>query len=298
MVIVFGSINLDMIFELPELPRPGQTLLASRLSLQPGGKGANQAVAAARDGAVVRMVGAVGQDAFADAALADLIAAGVDLTAVARASAPTGVAAISTDRQGRNQIVVAPGANLTARAGQVDDSLLAANAIVLAQMETAADQTAALIRRAHARQARVLLSLAPARPIELNVLRLLDLLMVNEDEAAWLAGHLKVQASAVALQQTLGCGVIRTLGAAGAEVATPDRQSWQMPAPRVNVIDTTAAGDCFAGVLAAALDSGSRLREAMSRALAAASLCCTRRGSQQSLPSATEIDAMMRTDPP
>jgi len=292
-IIVFGSINLDMIFSVAQLPRPGETLLAAGLSLEPGGKGANQAVAAARSGAVVRMVGAVGLDAFADTALAGLRQAGVDLGAVLRTPAPTGVAAIATDRTGRNQIVVAPGANLVARAEQVDDAHLNPDTVVLAQMETALAQTAALIRRAHDRGARVLLNLAPAQALELEILRLVDILLVNEAEGAWLAEHLGVQPGAVALQQALGRVVIQTLGALGAEVASPGEPHWLAPAPSVQAIDSTAAGDCFAGVLAATLDLGAPLRAAVPRAVAAASLCCTRRGSQGSLPSATEIDAFM-----
>jgi ribokinase len=291
-VIVFGSINLDLVFTVAQLPQAGQTLLAEDLSIEPGGKGANQAVAAARDGATVRMVGAVGRDAFANAALTGLRKASVDLSALARTAAPTGCAAISTDRHGQNQIMVAPGANLEARADQVDDAHLGPQALLLLQMETAVAETCALIRRARARGARVVLNLAPAQPIELEVLRLLDFLIVNEDEGTWLAERLRVAPGAASLQRAIGCGVIRTLGAQGAEVTTPTQQGWRQPAPPVEAIDSTAAGDCFAGVLAASLDAQRSLHEAVSRAVAAASLCCTRRGSQGSLPSAAEIDAV------
>jgi ribokinase len=290
-LIVFGSINLDLVFQLPALPQPGQTRLALTLSLEPGGKGANQAVAAALDGARVHMVGAVGQDAFADTALSGLGRAGVDLTGVVRTAATTGIASISVDHHGQNQIIVSPGANLEARADQVQDAHLGPRAVVLAQMEMSVAETSALVRRARSRGARVLLNLAPAAAIAPEVLGLLDLLIVNEDETLWLAEHLGIESRAAALQEALGCGVIRTLGADGAEVATA-RERWRTPAPRVEVVDSTGAGDCLAGVLAAALDAGRPLRESVERAVAAASLCCTRLGSQRSLPSASEIDAV------
>jgi ribokinase len=291
MIIVFGSVNLDMIFSLPDLPRPGQTLLAAGLSLEPGGKGANQAVAAALDGAPVSMAAAVGSDAFAEPALAGLKRAGVDLASLARTSLPTGCAAICRAADGRNQIVVAQGANLEARAAQVSDAALGPGTLVLTQMETAPRETAALIRRARALGARTVLNLAPAGPLEPDVLPLIDVLVVNEDESAWLATHLGVAPDAVALQQATGGVVVRTLGAAGAQVAAAHGESWHEPAPRVSVVDTTAAGDCLVGVLAAGLDAGRPLRAAVARAVAAASLCCTRPGSQGSLPDKGGIDA-------
>lgn len=288
-IVVFGSINLDLIFSLPALPGPGQTLLAVGLSLEPGGKGANQAVAAALQGATVRMAGAVGQDAFADIALSGLQRAGVDLTAVARCKQPTGCASIGRAPQGENQIIVAPGASLEARAAQVPDTDLGAATQVLLQMETDPKEAAALIRRAHLRGARTVLNLAPAGPLPLEVLRLVDILIVNEAESAWLASHLGVGPGAGALRAATSSTVIRTMGAQGAEVAA--EESWHEPAPRIEPVDTTGAGDCFAGVLGAALDEGQTLRAAVARAVAAASLCCTRAGSQSSLPNRAEVDA-------
>jgi ribokinase len=290
MLTVFGSINLDLIFTLPALPRPGQTLLASGLSLEPGGKGANQAVAAALDGAKVQLVGAVGNDAFAESALVGLKRAGVNIQHLARTTQPTGCAAISS-AHGENHIVVAPGANLEARAAQVQDADLGRGALVLLQMETPPAETSALIRRARSLGARTVLNLAPAGALDIEVLRLVDILVVNDDESAWLAGHLGVAPDAAPLADATTGVVIRTLGAAGAEVATPEGQTWREPAPRIEVTDTTAAGDCFVGVLAAALDAGRALPAAVARAVAAASLCCTRAGSQGSLPGRSEIDA-------
>lgn len=290
-VIVFGSINLDLIFPLDRLPGPGETLLGPAARVEPGGKGANQAVAAARDGARVLMAGAVGRDALAEGALAGLVAAGVDLRRVARVDAVTGCAAVCTDAQGRNQIAVGAGANLLARGDQVEDAALDAGATLLVQMETDPAETAALIRRARARGARVVLNLAPARPLDADALRAVNLLVVNESEAAWLAGRFGAEATAVGLRAASGVGVVRTLGADGAEYATDGEGEGRVPAHRVRVVDSTAAGDCFTGVMAAALDRGTPLRDALLRASAAAGLCCTRAGSQGSVPDAAETDA-------
>lgn len=287
MVVVFGSINLDLGFPLDALPAPGETRLCPALRASPGGKGANQALAARRDGAAVALAGAVGRDAFAGPALAMLDAAGVDLSRVARLDAATGCAAVLTDPAGRNQIAVAAGANLLARAGQVEDALLHPGAILLLQMECDPGETAALVRRARARGARVLLNLAPAADLPADALALLDLLIVNEHEAEWLGA-----ADAAALHRKLDVGVIRTLGGAGAEYATRAGSGHVHAAP-VQVVDTTGAGDCFAGVLAAALDCGAALPDAMRRACAAAALACTRPGAQAAIPVSVDTDALL-----
>jgi ribokinase len=295
MIIVFGSINLDLIFPLPALPGPGQTVLGPDLRVEPGGKGANQAIAAARDGAAVGFAGAVGRDDFAAPALGLLRAAGIDLSRLARVAASTGVAAIAVDPAGRNQIAVAAGANIRARAAQVEDEALGPGTTLLLQMECDPDETAALIHRARARGARILLNLAPPGPLAAEILAALDLLLVNEDEAAWLAARLGTAADAASLAARLGIGVVRTLGAAGAEAAR-GIELIRLPARPVEVVDTTAAGDCLAGVLAAALDRGAALPAALARAIAAAGICCTRAGSQGSLPMARETDAALAAD--
>ncbi|HYZ60959.1 MAG TPA: PfkB family carbohydrate kinase, partial [Acetobacteraceae bacterium] len=190
MILVFGSINLDLIFAVDQLPAPGETVLGPGVALQPGGKGANQAVAAARDGAQVIMAGAVGRDALAPAAFALLREAGVDLHRVIEVDAATGCAAICTDRQGRNLIAVGSGANLLVRDAQVEDALLRPDTTLVLQMEVDPAQTASLIRRASAAGSRIVLNLAPAAPLDPAALRLVDILVVNEHEAAWLARHL------------------------------------------------------------------------------------------------------------
>jgi ribokinase len=288
MIVVFGSINLDFLLTVASLPEAGGTVLAERCALQPGGKGANQAVAAARDGADVIFVGAVGQDPLADAALANFCPCGIDFSRVIRVAAPTGCASVAVDREGCNQIIVAPGANLLARESQIEDALLGAGTVLLLQMETDPGEVAALIRRARKLGARVILNLAPAVPLEVAVLRAVDILLVNETEAEWLGGHLGVGCDAAALCEALGVAVICTLGSAGVEAMNGDGLI-RLPACDADVVDTTAAGDCFAGVLAAALDRGAGWRDALGRANVAAALCCARAGSQDSLPTRKEI---------
>jgi ribokinase len=290
-IIVFGSINLDLIFALPRIPLPGETVLGSSTLIEPGGKGANQAVAAARDGAMVLMAGAVGRDALGASALTLLRQARVNLDRVAEVDASTGCAAITVDPQGANAIAVGSGANLSAVASQVEAAILGPQATIVLQMEVAPEQTAALIERARAACARIILNLAPAVALSEPILRMVDVLVVNETEGLWLAEHLACSASAAALHERLGgVAVVLTRGGDGADVATADA-SWHQPAHPVVAIDTTAAGDCFVGVLAHRLDEGVALRDAVAWASTAAALCCTRRGSQGSLPTAGETDA-------
>jgi ribokinase len=291
-IVCFGSINLDLIFPLPHLPAPGQTVLGPRMQIEPGGKGANQAVAAARDGARVVFAGAVGRDALAEDALALLRRSGVDITRVVQADTATGCAAICVDPTGKNLIAVASGANQSARQAQIEDALLTPAATVLLQRETDPGETAALIRRARARGARVILNLAPPGPLAEEALRAVDLLVVNEDEAAWLGAHIGCGGDAAALHTALGVGVVVTLGEAGL-LAVTAQGPLGLPAQRVSVVDTTGAGDCFTGVLAAALDRRLTLPEALRRANAAAALCCTRPGTQGSMPEAAETDAAL-----
>ncbi len=294
MIVVFGSINLDLIFPLPRLPAPGETVLTPAVRIEPGGKGANQAVAAARDAAKVVFAGAVGKDALASGALVTLQQAGVDLARVgAHQDETTGCAAIFVDQAGRNVIGVGSGANLAARAAQVEDALLAPGTTLLLQMETPPSECATLIRRARSRGARVLLNLAPAGEIARDALRMLHLLVLNENEADWLARHIGADANSAGLRAALGIDtVVRTLGERGAEAATPDLLV-TVPAHPVTPVDTTGAGDCFAGVLAAGLDRGVALEPALRRANAAAAICCTRPGTQGSMPTAAEIDAAL-----
>lgn len=294
MIVVFGSINLDLIFPLPHIPAAGETVLTPTLSLSPGGKGANQAVAAARDGADVVMVGAVGGDSLATDALSLLRAASIDLTRVIQTDSTTGTAAIFVNPDGENAIGVGSGANLLARADQVEDALLTPETTLLLQMEVPAAANEALIRRARAHGTRIILNLAPAARVVLDLRGLLDILVVNEGEAGAVAACIGCENTAAALHSVLCCAVVRTLGDRGCEYAGPDGEI-RVPATKVLVRDTTAAGDCFSGVLAASLDNGLSMNSALRRANAAAALCCTRPGTQSSLPTRAETDAMLLT---
>src|SRR5450432_1610223 len=180
MITVFGSINIDLIVPVDALPRPGETVLGPEYRLSAGGKGANQALAAARAGARVRLVGAVGSDDFAERALADLRAAAVDLSGVVRRPDPTGAALICVDRHGENMIVVASGANRRVTADQIDDATLATPGLLLLQLETAPAENWRLIERARRRGWDVLLNAAPAGDIPPKMLRQLDWLAVND----------------------------------------------------------------------------------------------------------------------
>jgi ribokinase len=289
-ITVFGSINADMIFNMDHLPRPGQTLLAQNFKLEAGGKGANQAVAAARDDAMVAMVGAVGRDALAETALAGLRSSGVDLSHLALTEQPTGCAAVHTDAQGRNQIVVAMGANTALAHGQIDDQLLERSSLILLQMETPVAQVQSVIERARNAGVFSILNLAPATPLPLEALRACGMIVVNEDEAEALGGWVGCTPDAASLHRTLGVDVVRTLGSEGAEACSSASGGLRTAARSITPVDTTAAGDCFIGVLAAELARGRSLSECMHRAGTAAALCCLRRGSQSSLPRHAETD--------
>jgi ribokinase len=295
MIIVFGSINLDLIFNLPNIPRPGETVLGPSTRIEPGGKGANQAVAGARDGANVIMVGSVGRDALADGAMAIIRSAGVDLDHVQVVDASTGCAAITVDPAGNNAIAVGSGANLFTREAQVGDGLLRSATTLVLQMEVPAAENAAIITRARNNGVRVVLNLAPAAPLPEEALRAVDVLVVNETEGGWLAEHLRCGNTASQLSERLGgIAVVLTRGGEGAEVADHG-EAWHEPAVPIRAIDTTAAGDCFVGVLAYQLDCGQSLRAAVQRASVSAALCCTRQGSQSSIPTSAETDAFSST---
>ncbi|APH55120.1 Ribokinase [Granulibacter bethesdensis] len=289
-MIVFGSINLDLLLSVPSLPEPGQTLLALNSHHAPGGKGANQAVAAARDGASVRMIGAVGDDGFAEAALYGLQQAGVDLGAVRQVQDRTGLASICIDHEGRNHIVVAPGANRAVRAAWIEENWLLAGTVLVTQMEVPPDETASCLHRAKQAGMLTVLNLAPAAPLPLETMREVDILVINEDEAAWLARHLQTNNSVTSLHALLGSTVIKTLGADGVHIADAEGTT-SLPAFPVSAIDTTGAGDCFVGVLAAALEQGASTIEAARRAIIASALCCTRPGAQTASPTQHEIEA-------
>lgn len=297
MIVVFGSLNVDLVFQLPSLPRPGETVLAPSYTAIAGGKGANQAFAAARAGATVRMTGCVGKDDFADIGLSSLAGAGVDTGGVTRGEGRTGCAAIAVDARGENQIAVAAGANLEARAEQVPDSWLGPKATVVLQMEVPEAENWALIGRAKQAGSRIILNVAPAGPVPPSVLEFVDVLVVNETEAivvAEAAGIPEVDpiqaARSLARGHDMACVV--TLGAKGA-IAFTGSGDWEVPPLTVKPVDTTGAGDTFCGVLAASLDAGDSFAEALRRAGVAGALACTRAGAQTGMPDAAAIAAAL-----
>lgn len=292
MILVFGSINVDVVVPVPHLPVAGETVLGGDLSLLPGGKGANQAVAARRAGAQVVMAGAVGADSFAEIALAGLRRGGVDTGLISIAEAPTGVALIMVGKEGENLIAVASGANRELRAEQVPDDRFGPRTLVLAQGEVAFEETLAVVRRARAQGGRSLLNLAPAFALEPALLPEFDLLVANVGEAARLG--LPPQEAG----RRLRLGLIMTRGAAGAQAFLCDGSVLAVPALPIEAVDTTGAGDSFVGALAAGLDAGLPLALALRRAGAAAGLSCLARGAQAAMPDTAAIDEAAARLPP
>ena len=285
MIVVFGSVNVGLIVPVPRLPRPGETVLGNDYALLPGGKGANQALAARRAGAEVVLAGAVGGDSFAGIALDLLRRANVDTRLVRIVEQPTGCAAIMVSSEAENMIAVAPGANSSTRSDQVPDELLGAGTTLVTQMEVPPSETALLIRRQRARGGYSLLNLAPALPVDTALLEEIDLVVANEGEAAAMGS------SPNRLAERLRHGLVVTRGAAGAVALLREGTRIEVPALAIEPTDTTGAGDTFVGVLAAALDLGATLETALRRASAAAGLACLARGAQTAMPDSLAITA-------
>jgi ribokinase len=288
-ILVFGSINIDVLVPVRSLPAPGETVLGGDYLLLPGGKGANQALAARQAGAAVMMAGAVGDDAFAALALEGLREAGVELGLVRRSERPTGLASIMVgaegNHHGENLIAVASGANRDVAADSVPDAVLGRDTLVLCQMEVPAVENWTLIRRAGAAGARAILNLAPAAPVDGDILGRIDILVANQGEAATLG------ADPASVARRLRQALVVTRGAAGSTAFLAAGGRLDIPALTIDAVDTTGAGDTFVGVLAAGLDHRLPLPVALRRASAAAGLACLARGAQTAMPDAAAIDA-------
>jgi ribokinase len=299
MIVVVGSLNLDLVARVERMPRPGETVLALGYAEHAGGKGANQAVAAARAGARVAMVGRVGQDDAGRRLRDGLAEDGIDVAEVRPVDAPTGRALIEVDEDGQNRIVVVPGANHAWRAPDLPREVLEEAELVILQREIPDRVVAGAIRRARAAGARVLLNLAPAGPVAPEVLADVDVLVVNESEAAELAGRSEDEvavdplATARALAQRVRDQVVVTLGAQGAVHAGRTGEGRVAGVP-VEAVDTTAAGDAFVGALAARLVEGAPIGEAVRFACAAGAEATTRAGAQPSLPTRAAIERRQR----
>ncbi len=297
MLTVFGSVNVDLTFRVPHLPSAGETVLSPAYTQAVGGKGANQAVAAARDGAPTCFVGCIGDDGYGATTRRALADAGVDVTGMRIVTGTTGLAAIWVDDDGSNQIAVASGANAALKAEALADCVLGPGAILVLQMETPTAEVEAAIDLARRSGATVILNLAPALPISRSALTQVDVLVVNEHEAATLCARLGLPDSepasqAIALARELCNTVVATCGAAGAIAARGD-SLWRADALPVRAVDTTGAGDCFVGVLAAGLSRGMSMAEAMRRAAVAGSLACTVVGATPSFPTHDRIEAAL-----
>jgi ribokinase len=299
-IVVVGSSNTDMIIKLDRIPRPGETILGGDFSTAAGGKGANQAVAAARAGGKVTFVARVGDDVFGRQAVQGFVADGIDTSRVLTDSdAPSGVALIFVDGSGENSIAVASGANARLTP---DDVLSARDAIasadvLVAQLETPVDTVRAAVELAAEHGVRVVLNPAPAQPLGEEILRHVSVLTPNETEAELLTG-IEVSSDAAALEaakklNALGVdAVLITLGSRGAFLFDSDRADL-VPGFEVKAVDTTAAGDVFNGALAVALAEDNPIAEAVRFANGAAALAVTKLGAQPSAPTRDEIEAAL-----
>lgn len=303
-VVVVGSLNMDLVIQAPRHPAPGETITGEAFRMIPGGKGANQAVAAARMGGRVTMIGRVGPDPFGDELVANLRAAGVETQTVGRAAAPTGVALITVCSSGENTIVLAPGANGTLSPDIVaaHEPTIATADVMLLQLEVplGAVETAARLARKHG--VPVILNPAPAQPLSSCILDCVSYLIPNEHEAALLAelppnGDLDVGLVAARLRSLGLRNVVVTLGSRGALVSTPDGPT-SVPSFRVRSVDSTAAGDAFVGAFAVALSEGRTAVEATRWGCAAGALACTVLGAQPSLPQRAAVEKLLHMEEP
>ena len=299
MITVIGSVNMDLIATTPRLPEPGETVTGSDFATAPGGKGANQALAAQRAGASVRMVGAVGADAFADEALALLDKAGADLSAIRRVEGSTGTALILVGGDGENMIAVIPGANgqVTTADAERAVAAMAANDTLVLQMEIPEAAIEAALKAARARGARSVLNIAPLTDAVERLAPLADIVIANETEFARLSGHPAETPEAArteltTLHASTGQCMIVTLGGDGVLWAR-DGKVEHVASLKIKPVDTVGAGDTFCGYLAQGLDAGMEFAAAVRRAAVAGALACLKPGAQPSIPLAAEVEARL-----
>jgi ribokinase len=302
-IIVVGSLNMDLVVRMPKIPRPGETLLGGVFKTFPGGKGANQAVAAARLGVHVTMIGCIGNDSFGQEMRATLAKEGIDTTHIlVHPDEATGVALIQVDAQGQNSIAVASGANFRLTSTNVEKAMQIIgefNALVM-PLETPLETIYTATDIAARKGAKVILNPAPAQILEKDLLQLVDVLLPNEYEIAFMTGMQLQSASDInyAAEKLLSLGprnLIVTMGSQGAILFNEKKaRPTIIPAWQVQAIDSTAAGDCFVGALAVGLCEGKSITAAAKFASAAAAISVTRIGAQPSLPYREEVDQFMR----
>ncbi len=292
-IVVAGSANMDLVGLAPRIPAPGETVLGDDFVMTPGGKGANQAIAAVRAGGRCTFLGALGSDAFGVTINARLTAAGVDTRHLRTAYGSSGVAVIMVDRAGENSILVSPGANRSFVGLTDEESAAVAGADVLVcQQEIPADTVLAAARAARSGGTRVILNAAPAREMPPELLTAVDLLVVNEGEARAITGPGELDMDALV---AVVPRVVLTLGGAGAWYADRDGRSERVPPFPVAVVDSTAAGDAFTGALAVAWGEGRDIVESVRWASAAGAACVRKLGAYPSLPTRADIEALYAT---
>ena len=302
MITIVGSINLDLIATVDRLPDAGETLRGGVFTTAPGGKGANQALAAARAGGKTRMIGAVGKDAFAIEALACLKEGKVDLSGVREAHAATGIALIFVDARGENVIVVVSGANDTVLSGDLARARFAKGEVVLLQLEVPLATVEAALDAAAAAGAVSVLNTAPFRTEAAGLLGKADYVVANETEFDLYTEALKLSgrdraARMRAFVERTGRTVIVTLGGDGVVAASPEG-ALTVPALKITPVDTVGAGDTFCGYFGAGLAAGLTLEQALRRAAAAGSLACLKPGAQPAIPRADEVDEALAAGAP
>lgn len=292
-VTVLGSANMDVVFTVERIPQPGETLLATSADRYPGGKGLNQAVAAARAGASTTFIGALGTDENGDALEATMAEAAISSALVRRRPEPTGQAFIVVDSSGENTIIVASGANATVTAlADGDRAAIASSVVLLMQLELPLQVVLSAAREAQSGGVVVMLNAAPARELPRELLERLDYLIVNEHEACLIGGSDDLDTASSTLASQVG-RLIVTLGPDGSVLFDRGAEVGRVAAPRVAAVDTTGAGDTFCGAFAAAISEGRDLLDAASFATAAAALSVQAIGAVPSVPQRSAIDAAM-----
>jgi len=301
-IVVFGSINMDMVAQAEHLPKPGATVLGHTFFTVSGGKGANQAVAAAKLGVHTLLIGRVGEDVFGEELRRTLAGYGVDISGVSvRKGAPSGVAMIALDDQAENTIIVVPGANSTLDSTDLErlDSALMRARVLMVQLEIPFDMVVQALERAHKAGLITILDPAPARPLPPEIYPFVSIITPNITEASALVGFPVTtvedaeRAANILITRGAGCAVIK-MGSKGAYYAEKDGVSGFISAFRVQSVDTVAAGDAFNGALAVGLDGGLNFVEAVRWGTAAGALATTRHGAQPSMPTRAELDVLLQ----
>ncbi len=292
MIHVLGSINIDYSCTVDQLPVAGETTIGKQLVLTPGGKGANQAIAARRAGAKVKMSGAIGSDEVSDQAIAYLKSDGVDLEGISTLPGPTGCAFVFVDASSENQIVIIPGANAGVTADHAKKLSISQNDVLLLQLEIPLDAVIAAAEKANNNKALVIANLAPYQTLPLEFFDTIDILLLNETEATQLAADFSISSNdnlASAIANYLSTSVVLTLGSKGVIAAETQAEPLSLPGQTITAVDTVGAGDTFAGYLGTMLAQGNTLKYSCEIANKAAALACTKPGAQTAIPTIDEI---------